>query len=121
MAKKMTYALKEGGTVLAVLGGNYVASYAAGKHHDLRTGFGRRDGEELPLVKDYRVVGAAIGAVANIAGQMTGNELLRSAGRETVVSLGTSVTSTEAVRVRVQQAVESQAVGKVTNQYADLD
>ena len=119
MANKMNGAIKDGATVLGLLGANYVGSYAAGKNHDLRVGWGRKDGEELPLIKDYRVGGALVGAAAAVFGRMKGNAAMANIGRDAVIALGSSVTSTEAVRMRVHEAVNKQTAN--TSATADLD
>ena len=108
MSKAMK-AATDGGTVLAVLATNYGSSYMAGKHHDLRVGFGRKEGEELPLIRDTRVLGSIASGAVYAAGTVMGNDAITEIGKQGVVALGTSVSSTEAIRKRVTEAVQSTA------------
>ena len=84
----------------AVAGG---ASYMAGANHDLRTGFGRKEGETLPLYKDYRVLG---GVASAIVAATSSGEMSKMAG-EAAASLASSVASTEAVRYRAIAAAKA--------------
>jgi len=110
MAKKKTMqAVKDGASIAGTLATNYGASYMAGKHHDLRVGFGRKEGEELPLIKDARAQGTLLSAVVHVGARMMGHDGVANVAKDATVALGTSVTSTEAIRKRVREAVSDNA------------